>query len=351
MHRAVFTSIKNVNPHKKDGKYITDEFISTLIFRIVSEFIEFYKLYNKDYNEFIICLDDHSKPYWRKSIYFDYKAQRKWQREESDVNYDEVFKHVNILIDVLKNFTNFRVIGVPGVEADDIIGLLTRKYARFEKILILSPDKDFKQLHSLGQIRQYSSLTNKWVIPDDVEEWKLEHICCGDSADNVPRIVDFLQFTPEFSKFLNSKGLALSEEQYFDIPETSKSELVNEFRALNEGIRTHNKPRFGITFVKKAIAEYGSLDSWLDSNALLRKTYEMNKRLVIDDCVPAKVEADILREYTSPKNQIDLKKLKTYFDYYDLSTSCLSLFSELIQHSTNVEDWGTRRADFDNILI
>ena len=351
MHRAVFTAVKNTNPHKKDGKYITDEFISVLIYRIVSEFIEFYKLYKKDYNEFIICLDDHSKPYWRKAIYFDYKAQRKSQREEAEVNYNEIFKHIDILISVLKNYTNFRVIGVPGVEADDIIGLLTRKYARFEKILILSPDKDFKQLHSLGQIRQYSSLTNKWVIPDDVEEWKLEHICCGDSADNVPRIVDFLEFSPLFKDFLELRNLRLTESEYFDIPENSKAELVAEFRELHPSERTHIKPRFGVTNVRKNISVFGSLDAWLDSNPLLRKTYEMNKKLVIDDCVPAKVEADILREYTTPRNQIDLKKLKTYFDYYDLSNSCLSLFSDLIQHEVQIADWSEKRADFDNILI
>ena len=350
LHRSMHTAIKYTNPHKKDGKYITDEFISVTIFRIISEFIEFYTKYKKEYGDFIICLDDHSKPYWRKSIYFDYKATRKTEREKSDVNFNEVYKHLNILTDVLQKFTNFKVIGVPGVEADDIIGLLTRRYARFEKILILSPDKDFKQLHSLGQIKQYSSLTNNWVIPEDVESWKIEHICCGDTADNIPRIVDFLTFTKEFKSFLAAQNLDLDEEKYFELSENSKSEIVNRFRELNPEIRTHEKPRFGISNVKKNIKEFGSLDAWLDSNSLLRKTFDLNKKLVIDDYVPPKIEADIIAEYTKNKNTIDLKKLKVYFDYYDLSNSCIPLFTELSQKFGNVVEWDTKKVNFDNVL-
>lgn len=353
LHRSLHTAIKHTNPHKQDGKYITGEFISVLIYRIVSEFIEFAKLYKKDYGDFIICLDDHSKPYWRKSIYFDYKSQRKVSRDASDVNFNEVYKHIDILIDVLKKFTPFKSIGVPGVEADDIIGLLTRRYAKFEKVLILSPDKDFKQLHSLGQIRQYSSLTNDWVVPDDVESWKLEHILCGDATDNVPRVVDFLNFTPEFLKYLRNHNMQYTELEWFDLPESQKSEIANDFRSYaDDGIaRLHEKPRFGMSFVKKYIAEYGSIDAWLDSNPLIRKTYDLNKKLVLDDYVPPQVEAAIIAEYTNPKNIVNYEKLKIYFDFYDLSNSCIPLFTELAQSSENIVSWDSKRVDFANAII
>lgn len=353
LHRSLHTAIKHTNPHKQDGKYKTDEFISVLIYRIISEFIEFAKLYKKEYKDFIICLDDHSKPYWRKSIYFDYKSQRKVSRDASDVNFTEVYKHLDILISVLKRFAPFKSIGVPGVEADDIIGLLTRRYAKFESVLILSPDKDFKQLHSLGRIKQYSSLTNAWIVPDDVESWKLEHILCGDSTDNVPRVIDFLEFDAAFKAFLHSQGFNYSELEWFELPENSKAEIVKRYREAMQDptAKTHIHPRFGMSIVKKYISQWRSLDAWLDSNPLLRKTFELNKRLVLDDYVPPQVEAAIIAEYANPKNSVNYEKLKVYFDYYDLSNSCLPLFAELAQSGENVVDWGSRNINFGNAIV
>lgn len=350
IHRCLHTAIKHTNPHKINGKYNTSEFISVCIYRIISEFIEFAKNNKKEYGDFVICLDNHSKAYWRKSIYYDYKSQRKKERDSSDVNFEEVFKHLDILVDTLGKFTNFKVIGVPGVEADDIIGLLTRRYGKFEKVLILSPDKDFKQLHSLGQIRQYSSITNAWIVPDDIEEWKIKHICCGDTVDNIPRVIDFLNFTKEFKNFLEKENLHFTEISWFDLPENSKLEIVKRYRDTGFD-KTHETPRFGMTFVKKYIQEFGSLDKWLDSNPLLRKGYELNKRLVLDDYVPPAIEAQIIAEYTKPKNSVDLKKLKIYFDYYDLSNSCLSLFKDFMQTSESIVSWDTKKVNFGNAVV
>ena len=345
-HRSLHTAIKHTSPHKKDGKYITQEFISVLIWRIVSEYIEFYNKYNKEYGNFVICLDDHSKPYWRKAIYPEYKAQRKAERDASDVNYGEVFKHIDNLSLVLKNFTCFKVIGVPGVEADDIIGLLTKKYAKFEKVLILSPDKDFKQLHSLGQIRQYSSLTNKWIEPENIEEWKQEHICLGDSVDNVPRIIDFVEFTNEFKTFTENK---FTELQFFDMDYEIKSKIIENFKSKYPENDVYTKIRFGPTGLKKAIQTHGSLEAFLDSNPIIRKTYEMNKRLVIDDEIPAKVEAQILAEYVESPKQIDINSLKKYFDFYGLDT-CTQLFKELSFKTYKPVEWESHKVDFNSIV-
>lgn len=347
IHRAVFTAIKHTNPHKLNGKYKTDEFISTAIFRIIQELVDFYKNNHYQYNDFVICLDNHSKPYWRKEIYPYYKANRKKGREESEVDYNEVFKHTDILIKVLKDYTNFKVIGVPGVEADDIIGLLTRKYAKFEKILILSPDKDFKQLHSLGQIRQYSSITNKWIIPDDVEGWKIEHVCLGDGTDNVPRIVDFVNFTEDFKSYLRDNDLNLTELEMWELPWDKKVEIFEDFKSRTNS-RVYLKPKFGPASLKKTIENFGSLDKFLDSNPIIRGTYEMNRKLVLDDEVPAKIEVEILKEYTAPKGEIDLQALKKYFGFYDLQT-CVQLFSDLSFATSKPVDWNSKFVDFDLI--
>lgn len=343
IHRSVFTACKHKSPHKKDGKFITDEYIDLVIFRIVDEFVDFAQKYKSTYGDFIICLDDHSKPYWRKEVYPEYKASRKREREESEVNYNEVFKHIDYLVRVLKNFTNFKVIGVPGTEADDIIGLLTRKFARFEKVLILSPDKDFKQLHKLGDIRQYSSITNKWVVPEDVDGWMMEHVVLGDSTDNVPRIVDFTNFTEEFKKHLKDKGQTISENEFYDADYQTQQNIISGF----EG-EVFVRPRFGVTGIKKAIKEFGSLDAWLDSNPILRKAYERNKKLVLDSELPARVEAEILAAYTEPKKQIDIEALSKYFNFYQLET-CTQKFKNLIYSTQQTVKFDAYKVDFNKI--
>ena len=40
------------------------------------ELIEFDIKYSKTYGNTIICLDDHSKRYWRRDVYEDYKKNR-----------------------------------------------------------------------------------------------------------------------------------------------------------------------------------------------------------------------------------------------------------------------------------
>lgn len=342
IHRNLHTAIKNTNPHKKNGKYITNEFIDILIFRICDEIMDFYKQYTNEYKDFIITLDNHTKPYWRKEIYPFYKQNRKKERETSEVNYDEVFYHIDNFCKILNDFTNFKVIGIPGVEADDIIGLLTRKYGSFEKILILSPDKDFKQLHNLGDIKQYSSITKSFIEPGDLNEWKQEHICLGDTIDNVPRIVDFLEFTPDFKKYLESLNIFENELQFFDNPK--KYQIMESYDSDK-----FVKMRFGKTGLKKAIEAFGGLDNYLDSNPILRKTYELNKKLVLDIEIPANIEAQIIAEFSKEKKSIDLKSLKRYFDFYNLNT-CYQMFSELSLKTSKVTDWKSYNVDFNTLI-
>jgi len=87
-------------------------------------------------------------------------------------------------------------------EADDIIAALT-KYAQenelvqeglveqSQKILILSSDKDFKQLQLYPNVKQWSPMQKKYVTATQREiiEYKIEHIVKGDSGDGIPNIM------------------------------------------------------------------------------------------------------------------------------------------------------------------
>jgi hypothetical protein len=60
-----------------------------------------------------------------------------------------------------------------------------------QKILILSSDKDFKQLQLYPNVKQWSPMQKKYVTATQREiiEYKIEHIVKGDAGDGVPNIL------------------------------------------------------------------------------------------------------------------------------------------------------------------
>jgi hypothetical protein len=54
--------------------------------------------------------------------------------------------------------------------------------------MIVSADKDFKQLQRYGNVRQYSNLLKKFLVEPNAIQYIFEHICKGDSSDGVPNI-------------------------------------------------------------------------------------------------------------------------------------------------------------------
>jgi len=320
IHRSIFTAIKNTNPHKKDKKYITSEYINLCIHKILTELLEVYRFYNSEYKDLVICLDDHSRAYWRKELYPEYKEQRKAIREESEVNYQEVFKHLDVLVKVINDYTPFKSFAVPGAEADDLIAVLTKRYAPFEKILIHSPDKDMIQLHHFGDVKQYSAITNKFITEEDKgEHWELCHICLGDVSDNVPKITDNTIFSKNFKEYLKSKNINISELEYYHLKDKSIFSDYNKLNKKNE-LDIFDNPRFGEATLLKKIKEFGSLDKFLDSNPLYRLQYNRNKVLVLEGGIPAKIETDIIREYNDSATVFNLEKLELYLKHYELNT-------------------------------
>ena len=334
LHRSVFTASKIRNPHKKDGKFITSEFIDLAIGRVLDEILSEYNKYNKEYGDFVICIDDHSKQYWRKDIFPDYKGQRSKIKEESEIDWNEVYKHLNFFKEVLEKYSQFKVIGSPGAEADDIICLLTRKYAPHEKVLILSPDKDFKQLHKFGDIKQWSALTNKWIL-DDEREMEFYHPLLGDACDNVPRVVDFSIFSEDFKKFLKFYKLNYNELEFYKLDYKTKSKIIEDFEKDFPDSNIYDKPRFGKSTVDKLIKKFGSLDKFLDSNPIYRMNYELNKRLVLDSEIPMKIETDILRQYINSKNELDFEKIEKFLNYYQLYDLIIE-FKNIMRNNSEV---------------
>lgn len=141
-----------------------------------------------DYGELVICCD--SRKYWRKEIFPYYKANRKKDREASGVDWQTMFNTLTLVREELANYFPYKTIMVEGAEADDIIGtLIHERHDQFEKILILSSDKDFMQLQIHNNVKQYSPVHKKFIRTVDPKMFLKEHIIKGDRGDGIPNVM------------------------------------------------------------------------------------------------------------------------------------------------------------------
>ena len=144
------------------------------------------KEHHDEYGEVVLTWD--SKHSWRRDYYPEYKAGRRKGREESDLNWDDIFGTLNKIRNEIKENFPYKYLEIFGAEADDIIGFLCEEN-RDEKILIISGDKDFIQLQKYPNVTQWSPITKKQVNGFDPTIYLKEHILKGDTSDGVPNVL------------------------------------------------------------------------------------------------------------------------------------------------------------------
>ena len=143
------------------------------------------KKFRKEYGQMVIACD--SSNVWRKQIFPNYKAGRKANRAKSEHDWEFIFDVLAKIKKEIKDFLPYKVIAVESAEADDIIATLCKRTN--EKVLILSGDKDFIQLHN-DRIKQYNPVLNKFVGKgEDPYKYIREHILKGDRSDGIPNIL------------------------------------------------------------------------------------------------------------------------------------------------------------------
>lgn len=147
--------------------------------------------FKDEYGELVIACDNTN--YWRKQVFPYYKANRKKNLEKSELDWKALFECLNKIRQELKDHFPYKVIDVESAEADDIISTLVSKFGSElntgEKILILSGDKDFIQLHVYPNVSQYDPTRKKWIKHEDPERYLHEHILKGDAGDGVPNVL------------------------------------------------------------------------------------------------------------------------------------------------------------------
>ena len=144
------------------------------------------KEHHNEYGEVVLTWD--SKHSWRRDYFPEYKASRRKGREESDLDWEDIFGTLNKIRNEIKQNFPYKYLEVFGAEADDIIGFLCEEN-KDEKIMIISGDKDFIQLQKYPNVKQWSPITKKDVNGFNPTTYLKEHILKGDTSDGVPNVL------------------------------------------------------------------------------------------------------------------------------------------------------------------
>ena len=175
------------------------------------------KKFNDEYGELVICCD--GKNSWRREAFPYYKANRRKNRDESEIDWNNLFNIMNTIRDELKEFFPYKVIHIDHCEADDIIGTIchdegTELNMGAEKHLVLSADKDYIQLQTYANIDQYDPIRKRWIRDDNPVKYLEEHILKGDSGDGVPNVLsaDNCLAVGERQKAMTQKRMAALRE-------------------------------------------------------------------------------------------------------------------------------------------
>jgi DNA polymerase-1 len=166
----------------------------------------------------IIVFDGVGGSNAKKTVYAGYKANRNVNRmtnysifSSKDEENESIANQISRLMQYL-HLLPVTVIGIDGLEADDIIGYLTLRFESFpetKEVRIMSADKDFLQLVS-NKTSIYSPMKKKIYKPKDVlDEYGVSSynfinykVLLGDQSDNVPGVSGLgpkklLKFFPE----------------------------------------------------------------------------------------------------------------------------------------------------------
>ena len=145
----------------------------------------------EEYGELVLCYDN--KGNWRREYFPNYKHGRRKDRKASKLDWGLIFNTLHLIKQELQDNFPYKVLEVENVEADDIIASVVSYVAEspshYEKVLILSGDKDFIQLQKHSFVTQYSPVLKKFVNGIDPDVYIKEHILKGDRSDGVPNFL------------------------------------------------------------------------------------------------------------------------------------------------------------------
>lgn len=189
-----FSSVIIANLHAQVGIHNMKVVEEDLLRHMILNTIRAIRVKFREHELVIAC--DHGS--WRKSAFPYYKANRAKAKEATGLDWKKVFEIFGRMRSDLRDYFPYRVVEVEGAEADDVIGTLVREYGgdcdlplamSGEEVIIVSPDKDFAQLHRYTNVKQWDPIKKAFITHNDPDLYLLEHVIKGDSGDGIPNIL------------------------------------------------------------------------------------------------------------------------------------------------------------------
>ena len=137
--------------------------------------------FKDQYGELVLAIDAGNN--WRRNYYPQYKANRKKSRKQSDFDWNEAFRILDLVQTEIRQNFPYKVIKIDECEADVVIGTIvanTQEFGQYEDVMIVSSDHDFKQLQKYPNVKQFSPLLKKPVVEDNPRHNLVEKILTGE---------------------------------------------------------------------------------------------------------------------------------------------------------------------------
>ena len=221
------------------------------------------------YGQVVVCCDGSNS--WRRDIFPYYKWRRHESREESEIDWDNIFSIKHAIEKSLKVYGPWKVIKTKHAEGDDVIYHICVN--EDGPHIVISSDHDLQQC----KVDQWNPHTKELVTkPYSI----LNHVILGDSGDRIPNVLN-----PEDTYVEKRKKVVMS---------VKRKEALR--KALGTGKGKEKK-------LKRAFPE-----EWKE----IRKRVLLNSRLVNIKYTPDDLIDEILAQYKA-KKVFKIKKLLQYF--------------------------------------
>lgn len=266
-------AISNIVTQKLD---IQEDMVRHMILNSIRMYRSKFK---EKYGEVVIAGDAGNN--WRYGAFPQYKAARKKNRKDSKLDWQEIFRIINLVWEELGENFPYKTIKVDGCEADDIIGVLaqnTQEFGNHEEVMIISADKDFAQLQKYKNIAQFSPMTKKFIKEEHPRKQLLELILKGDTSDGVPNVlsgdnvfVDGSRQTPLRKPIIE----ALMQD-----PTSQGQEVLRNIQRNRKLIDLESTPK---VLKENIIHSYNKQDRWSNRSKVFPFLVEKRCRRLIDD--------------------------------------------------------------------
>jgi hypothetical protein len=254
---GVMGDLQSIRGQQIDESYVRHMTYNTLRYNVSRFKVEYGP-------EIVIAIDSRS---WRHQVFPYYKGNRK---KDTQIDWHLLYEHINTISNDVKMYFPYKTLEVPGAEADDIIAAMTQykhvmnqRTGSDEKTLIISRDKDMKQLQRFSNVVQWSPVDKAFVRSEDPENDLRDFIFKGDSGDGIPNVLS------------DADSFAMKKRQ---------------------------KP-----LTEKRKAELRSMNFETTSDYALKRNFERNRELIDFRYIPKEVTRSILQSYLecqAPSNDL-----------------------------------------------